>query len=921
MPAHPPVATYRVQVRAGFDLRDVRRILPYLDRLGVDTVYLSPLLAARPGSSHGYDGIDPARPDPDRVPPGSLPALVRAARARGMGLLLDLVPNHLAADPLNPAWRDVLQFGRRSSFARTFDIDWAASPGRPRIRLPVLPAPGADAGTSAVELDRSGLELGLRCGAQILPLSPRSLATVLGEVRRRWVAEGGGTRIARRLARIEGAADRLAHGPGRALTAGSTRLHEQLARLRSGSAELETLFGAVAESARPAGGLPGSALGRRVLADQEYQLIPGRESWRVNYRRFFDVAGLVGVRVEDPGVFRWSHGKVLEWTGKGYFRGIRVDHVDGLADPRAYLQRLHRALGSRAGHHAQPSVWVEKILAPREELPPSWPVEGSTGYDAMARIDGLLVDPDGLDRLDRIYRQWVPRRERFGEVAFHSKREVLRRLFREDVHRISARMGWHRPPPRPVQASALGAITVGLDLYRTYWGDTTRVREDRASVRRAIRSARARAGVSLSREVARTGRALLAQTGRPDSPGLRSWQQWTGAVAAKGVEDTALYRYARLAGLCEVGGDPGGSLVGEEEFHSFMSRRARHSPRSLTATTTHDTKWGEEVRARLAVLADVPERWEDFLKIALPPLLGRRGGSRGPRCELDPVDALRLLQAAVGTWPTHSSSTADYARRLEEYALKSVREARLGTSWESPNTEYEARVRAAVRRMVSREAGDPLARTVAEFGGWLAAAGRWNVLAVALVRTTVPGIPDLYQGAELSSDHFVDPDNRRPVDFRRLERLLRAVAATDRPRPLVQVRRWTAPGQFDRLRMYVVHRALWVRRTRAALFRDGEYQPISVRGVNRGRVAAFLRRRGPRWVLVVVGLGPAANTPGPAGRGTFAPEGSRLLLPPTAPDRWRDELADRPLLRRAPREDSLALGEVLDPLPVALLTA
>ncbi|WP_152361942.1 malto-oligosyltrehalose synthase [Microlunatus speluncae] len=675
-----PSSTYRLQIRPGFTLDDAARLVDYLADLGVGAVYLSPLLKSTTGSDHGYDTTDPTRIDPARGGEEGWQALLAAARGRGLGVVVDIVPNHLgiAVPHENPAWWDVLRLGRASAYAAWFDIDWAAGP----IMLPVLGDEG--------ELELVDGEL--RYYEHRFPLAPDS-----------W--QDGDDPAA---------------------------VHDR----------------------------------------QHYRLIHwSRGDHELTYRRFFTITTLAGVRVEDEEVFRATHARVAGWVTEG-IDGLRIDHPDGLADPTGYLEQLRRLA---------PEAWivVEKILEPGEQLPAEWPVAGSTGYDALAEINQVLLDHDQENWLDALYRRLTGDQATAAEHLERGKRQVADTLFRAERRRLA------RLVPELEQAGdALAEIAIAYDVYRSYLP----IGADRLD-RAVVLAARRRP------ELARTLAALLPRLRDPADELSVRLQQLAGAVMAKGVEDTAYYRYSRFAGGNEVGGDPatfGSRIV---EFHAAQEHRQTWTPRSMTSLSTHDTKRGEDVRARLAVLPELGTHWAEFAATFLDAtgLENRRFG-------------YLLAQTLAGTGPIERD-------RLLAYAQKAAREAAEETGWTRVDQEYESRVAAAVELAYDdpglRAAWDRLEAMIIE-------PGRSNALAAKLLQLTAPGIPDVYQGTELWQDSLVDPDNRRPVDFTERARLL---AGFDQP---------PAIDDSGAAKLWITRAALTLRRAEPGRFTG--YRPMFADG-------------------------------------------------------------------------------------------
>jgi (1->4)-alpha-D-glucan 1-alpha-D-glucosylmutase len=781
-----PVSTYRLQITAGFDLFAAARTLPYLHDLGADWVYLSPLLEAEPGSQHGYDVIAHDRIDPTRGGAAGLAALSAEARRLGMGVLVDVVPNHVgvATPPLNAWWWDLLTHGRGSRYADAFDVDWEAAGGR--ILLPVV-------GDDDV------------------------------------LADG-----------------RIAH---LAVADGELRYHDHRLPIGPGSTD-----GGIADP-------------DTVHARQHYELV----SWRrgdaeLNYRRFFSITTLAGIRVEESWVFEESHAEIRRWFAEGLVDGLRVDHPDGLRDPAAYLDDLAALTGGAY-------VLVEKILEPGEVLAEGWATAGTTGYDVLGLVDRVLTDPAGegpLTALETRLRgtpyDWpglVHERKRAVTDAtlLAEVRRVVREVTRAEdpvVEEVALRPSRNRPTEGDL-VDAVAEVAACFPVYRSYLPD------GREHLDAAFADARHRRP-----DLAGALDALAPVLGDPAHPATRRFEQTTGAVMAKGVEDNAFYRTSRLTSLTEVGGDPSEFSVSAEAFHAAMERRGQERPLAMTATTTHDTKRSEDTRARIAVLAELPDLWAETLDglLTLAPVS-------------DPGFGNLLWQAVVGAWPASRE-------RLHAYAEKAMREAGDHTTWTDPDPTYEDAVHAAVDAAYDdarvRDLVDGLVARIAG-PGWS------NALAAKLVALTMPGVPDIYQGSELWEQSLVDPDNRRPVDYDVRREVLDRVLAGERPVLTAAV------DDRGHAKLLVTQAALTLRRHQPHRFTA--YTPVGATGDAAEHVLAF-DRGGALTVATRLPVGLAAR--GWGDTAVALPDGT-----------WADLLTGREYAGTAPAHDLLA------DLPVALL--
>jgi (1->4)-alpha-D-glucan 1-alpha-D-glucosylmutase len=653
-----------------------------------------------------------------------------------------------------------------------------------------------------------------------------------------------------------------------------------------------------------------------LLEGQHYRLA----LWRVgrhqgNYRRFFDVDGLVGVRVEDPVVYEATHSLLLELARDERIAGFRVDHVDGLADPAGYLARLRRDLD--AARPSPPALVVEKVLAREESLPASWPVDGTTGYEFADRAGSLLVDAAGAEAIAALDGDTRP----FDELSADAKRFVQRSLFPGQVDRlvglVLSQLDRDRPghdSARPDVAAALTELASQLGVYRTYVDAAGPTGDDRADICDAAVGARIHLDEDGRRALDAIVPLLVAlddgtKTGTSNHLELvRRWQQHTGAVTAKGVEDTALYRFSGLLALTEVGSDPGRPPVTVDQFHRAMASGRRRSPGSLLATTTHDTKRSEDVRTRLAVLSEVPDTWSDHV--------GRWHRWHRPLPSVpDPHDEHFLYQTIVGAWPLDLDDRSGFSRRIQDYMVKAMREAKVRTSWLHPDEGYERRVRSFVRTILgpsNRRFHADLTDLLDQVGP----AAAVNALALTVLKCTVPGVPDLYQGTELWSHSLVDPDNRRPVDFDRRAGLARALDGAAQREVLAAELLVTWPD--GRLKLLVTQALLRFRRSRPELFDGGSYLALDVRGPLRRHVVSFARRRAADWVVVAVPRLPL--TVAGAGRMPVGPDlwaGTSVVLPEGCPTHLVDVVSGR---RCSPRRRRLGLEELFATLPLSVLT-
>ncbi|HET6810600.1 MAG TPA: malto-oligosyltrehalose synthase [Acidimicrobiales bacterium] len=879
-----PGCTYRVQLNSAFRFSAAAALVPYLAELGVTHLYCSPILQAAPGSAHGYDVVDPGRISDELGGPDGLNALSGALGDAGLGMIVDVVPNHMAtAGRDNPWWWDVLENGPSSVWARAFDIDWDPPEAKLRQRV-LVPVLGDHYGrvleAGEIRVRREGGSFLVSYFDHELPVSPRTLDEVLADAAvrsgRNQLAE-----LARGFARL----------PDASLTDRDSvaRRHEEKETLRARLDSACRADPALAEAVDAAVERFNSDPDRldTLLGRQNYRLARWQVAgYELDYRRFFDVTGLIALRIEDPRVFEDTHALIIRLVEEGVVDGLRIDHPDGLRDPTGYLERLEGATGG---------AWtvVEKILEAEEDLAPGWPVAGTTGYDFLNVVGGLFVDPDGEAPLSDLYRRFTGDELDFEETGGQGRREILDTSLAAELERLTALAvevcegrRRYRDFSRVELRAALREALVEVGVYRTYVRpDGSRQPLDDERIRAALQRAR-EARPDLDPELFDLLGLVLPVTRRaPAEVDLAMrFQQVAGAVTAKGVEDTAFYRYLRLAALNEVGGDPGRFGVGPAAFHAHNERMARDWPTTMTASSTHDTKRAEDVRARLALLSEIPDEWAAAVA-RWSALADRHRSGALPDRRADYL----LFQTLVGAHPLPSD-------RARAYMEKAAREAKAATSWTAPDAEYEG----ALAKLVDGLLADPdMTRDLEAFVAPLVPAGRRNSLAQTLLKLTSPGVPDIYQGCEVWDLSLVDPDNRRPVDHARIRGLL-----TDCRRIHASA---GGPGIMERSddglpKLFLTWRALGVRAEVPAAFTPGAaYEPLAADGPRSNHVVAFGRAGrvvavAPRLVL------------GLARAGGFG--ATTLALPPGT---WTDRLSG------AAWSGRVGMTELLDAFPVALL--
>jgi len=948
-----PAATYRLQLNRSLRWADAARIVDYLDRLGIDACYVSPILAARPGSEHGYDVVDFGRLNPELGTEEEFRAFAQTLRRRGMGLVVDVVPNHMfIGSPDNLAWRDLLENGPSSPFARHFDVDW--TPPKPdleaKVLLPVL-ADQYGLALEAGEIDvvRADGRFDVTYRTLSFPVDPKSWPQILRSALRR--LRGGEDAPQPRLAELESIVTALDHLPPRTET-DAARIQERLREKEVARRRLATLLDAdgavrraVDEELAELNGRTGDPRSfdrlETLLAAQGYRL----SHWRVaadeiNYRRFFDVNELAALRMEEPAVFDAAHEVLRSLARDGLVTGVRIDHVDGLWDPESYCSRLRDLLGAGAAPDER-YVVVEKILGARERLPERWPVHGTTGYDFLNLVSGLLVRPEGMQALIRFEARLAGERRRFADVSYESKKLVLHALMSSELTVLARRLDRISEQHRASRDftlqglhDALREVIACFPVYRTYVrpGDAAVSEQDRGHVEAAVRAARQRNPTTSASlfEFARSVLLLEAPDGLDPAQiaerreFVLRFQQLTAPVMAKGLEDTAFYRYFPLAALNEVGGPADARGVSIEEFHRRLAERQRLAPHAMSATSTHDTKRGEDVRARLLVLSEVAEAWElavERWREANRPHRDAAGGEPAP----DDLEEYLIYQTLVGAWPDGGRPVdPEFVARLQAAVNKALREAKLHTSWTSPDVEYEQAVERFVARLLDRARSPAFLDDARRFHMGVAPAGAWNSLTQVLLKVAAPGVADFYRGTELWDLSLVDPDNRRPVDFASRAARLDEIAREAGRDAAGLAERLMRDPEDGRVKLFVTARALAFRRAHRALFERGSCLPIASTGPRTEHVIAFARVEGGEAALAVAGrwyVGLGAPELAPVGEPAW--QETRLLIPrELAARRWREAITGALVeTRDGAHGRTLRVADALARLPVALLEA
>jgi (1->4)-alpha-D-glucan 1-alpha-D-glucosylmutase len=865
-------ATMRLQLHKNFTFADAERLVPYVAALGISHVYASPITTARPGSMHGYDVIDPTRVNPELGGEDALRRLVASLREAGLGLIVDIVPNHMAVDAANAWWFDVLKRGATSRYARYFDIDWDAEDPelRGKVLLPVLGTPLQDViGSGDIALAQTADGFAAHYFTHVFPISQRHRDDI----------------------------ERLG------LAAFDAKTEQGRRRLSE------------------------------LLQDQNYRLA----TWRVandeiNWRRFFDINELVGLRMEHREVFEDVHALVFRLYADGLIDGVRVDHIDGLSDPAAYCGALRRRLEQLTPQrppsvpHDRPYIVVEKILARGETLPSGWQCDGTSGYDFMEDVSAVQHDPAAESVLAETWAAISGRAADFEPEERAARRETIARSFTAQLqscarafHALAQQQAPGGDLSRAAIRRALVELLVHFPIYRSYGTAMERPASDRPFLRRAFAGAQETAPSSDHDALDRLQGWLTEIVSEPEliAPqdiAVTRFQQLSAPIAAKAVEDTAAYRYGRLLSRNDVGFDIARLGIDTAQFHARSARRHRDHPNSMLATATHDHKRGEDVRARLAVISEVPDEWARVLPdwiARIAPFCRHIDAATMPSA----ADIAMLLQMIVGAWPLDLSINDDegraaFAQRLAGWQQKALREAKLVTDWTSPNEAYESAARELLIALVERRELPDLLDDIAAFIQRISPAGAVNGLAQVLLKLTAPGVPDLYQGTDYWDFSLVDPDNRRPVDF----------AARSASLGSTEMDAALADWRDGRIKQALIARTLAFRHAHPRLFAEGSYAPIAVTGALADHLVAFARRHDSDIAITAVPRFPHALL-SEYGRITFGPsvwKDTVLSIEAASPVVWRNIFDDQ-AIRSA--NGKIAAISIFDRSPVALLIA
>lgn len=839
-----PLATYRIQLNRNFGFSDLKAVVPYLAKLGVSHIYASPIFKARTGSTHGYDIVDPAVINEELGGLAGFEELTREASAYGLGWIQDIAPNHAAYSLENKQIVDLMQNGLFSRYSGFFDVDWNyPSPSlKGRILAPFLGRELSECvNQGEITLAFDGGSFKIRYNGLEFPVNGRSNQELFEE-----------------------------------------KNPEETIKLYNSRPELLT----------------------GLLSKQFYALSFWKNAFReINYRRFFDILDLIGVRQEEPAVFEETHQLPLSLLAGGKICGLRVDHIDGLYNPEEYLQTLHR-------HAPEAYLLVEKILTGNETLPDAWPVQGSTGYDFINQVNGLFIKQTSEAAINSLHERFTGKNQAFSDLLLECKENIIRDYFFGDIQNLARRLTQicselgQKQFDSEKMPEAVAALIACFPVYRTYLNPKNST-EKEGIFTAALKQAKHRKP-EISQELTAI-RPLLEQASNNSHAldTIMRLQQFTGAVMAKGLEDTAFYRYCRFLTLNEVGGNPAKFGTSVEEFHSFNFSRQNRWPLTLNATSTHDTKRGEDARARLNVLSEIPKEFEAqvfrWAEISVKHKTWLKGEPAPDRSE-----EYMIYQTLTGSYPFEEAEKQEFTQRTADYIVKAMREAKTHTSWLNPNNQYEDAAQKFVKEILS----DPdFLEDFLRFQKQISRYGFYNTLSQTLLKIACPGVPDVYQGSELWNYSMVDPDNRRPVDYQKRQRFLDEVSKI-KPANAKDLLKDYASGKA---KLYVIYKALQVRRRLKALFEEGVYVPLRVEGEFREHAFAFMRKRQSEFVVVVV---PRFLTQlNKKETGVIDWKDTAITLPKDAPSTWQNAFTDTALHG----SDRLFAGKVLEDFPVALL--
>lgn len=859
MNPHIPSATYRLQFHSKFTFQDATAILDYLNALGISDIYASPYFQAGLESTHGYDVADHNTLNPAVGNKLEYQQFITGLHRYKMGQLLDFVPNHMGiSESLNRWWMDVLENGSTSAYASYFDIDWHPRKEAlaEKVLLPILKeryGKVLENGELILECEEGNFFI--RYFSAKLPINPRTIPIILRKTFH-YLQKADAAPLHKIITQFTSSPEDIAQAK------------LELSTLIAQNPTIRQALGSTINEFRGTPGIPQTfdAL-HELLECQAYRLAYWRvAAEEINYRRFFDINHLAAIRVEIPEVFEASHQLVFQLLANGDVTGLRIDHVDGLWDPKEYLSRLQKcyaALLSTPDSNHNLYLIVEKILETAyEQVPPDWPIAGTTGYEFANESTHLLINAAAAKPLTDIYQRLIGVTDSFSNLVYESKCAVMETSFQSEIASLGRQLDKlseldrnYRDYTRNMLTNAIREVIACFPVYRTYaTADCPPSESEERVILRAMSLARRR-NPAIDKTVFDFLRSLLLMRFPENlSPEQREshvhfvmrFQQCTGPVAAKGLEDTVLYLYNRLIALNEVGGNPGNFGLSIQEFHRLNLERSRQTPHTLLGTSTHDTKRSEDVRLRIAALSEIPVQWRKAVRRWMR--INRKfrlliDGEEAP----SPNEEYFLYQTLVGCWPFEFTSDIrkDFIQRIQQYLVKALKEGKVNSSWTEPNEEWENAVTQFIAKILDPKTGSAFQKALTPLAEEIAHLGAWNSLTETILKCTVAGVPDFYQGTEIWDFSLVDPDNRRPVDYTLRRQLLESLSSTS-PEELI------ADWKSGRIKLYIIQRLLQFRRNHAEFFQSADYVPLFLQGEKADHLIAFSRTYHDQVLLVIV---------------------------------------------------------------------
>lgn len=933
-----PVSTYRLQFNKDFRFTDARPVVSYLRELGISDLYASPIFSARPGSTHGYDVTDPLSFNPEVGSEEEFEALSQELKRHDMGLLLDIVPNHMAFDPENQMLMDVLENGRSSEFFGFFDIDWnhAYESIKGRLLTPFLGklyGECLEEGEIALKYDDEGfsidyydlkLPVKIESYANIITRRLNTLKQKLGEDHPDFISLLGILYSLKNVpSSLEGSTEtqKTESLQGRYNQIKFVKrllwdLYEKNDEVKEFIGENVKIFNGEKWNPGTFGLLDG------LIAEQNYRL----SFWKVvneeiNYRRFFTVNQLISLKIEDENVFNRTHSLVFKLVGEGKLTGLRIDHIDGLYDPANYLKRLRDKTGDAY-------IVVEKILELLgEDLPRSWQSQGTTGYEYLNYVNGVFCDTRNERKFSEIYSDFIGFDMPFEGLVYDKKKLIVERYMTGDVDnlahllkRISGRDRRGSDVTLHGLRRAILEILAVFPVYRTYIDSGNVGQKDRACIEEALKEAKDK-NPDLAAELGFLEKFLLlefAKNASEEEVGdqihfVMRFQQFTGPLMAKGFEDTTLYIYNRLISLNDVGGNPDKFGFSVKELHDFNRKRKENCPHTMNGTSTHDTKRGEDVRARINVLSEMPEEWESNIE-KWSRLNDKNKKILNDKGMPDKNDEYFLYQTLIGSFPFYEDERSSFTDRVKEYIIKAVREAKVHTGWIKPDADYEDAFLSFIDEILKPLKQNRFLKEFLPFQKKIAHYGIFNSLSQALIKITSPGAPDFYRGTELWDLFLVDPDNRRPVDFERRREFLRDIKEKDSTSGLIE--ELLSAKEDGRIKLFLIYKSLKARNLRKDVFEKGDYVPLEIQGECKDHIIAFGRKTendfaitvAPRFFTSLV-----KEDEYPLGKSVW--KDTRIIIPEGFPHLWSDAFTEA----RVEGDGTLSAGEIFKSFPAALL--